>query len=96
MLGEKRHHLARDLQIRNIRIQVDPVQAFEVEDYMAIQDLVDVANMCHAWGGTIEGSASRALHTGLADPSMLPKNRLFEVLRLPLRTGASLRMTRTV
>ncbi|HEY3059582.1 MAG TPA: hypothetical protein VGL99_11455 [Chloroflexota bacterium] len=47
VLGEKRHHLAGYLQIRNVRIQVGPVEALKVEHNVAIKELVDVADSCH-------------------------------------------------
>ena len=48
MLAEKGDHLAANLQRRHISVQVDTIQAFEVQYHMPIQDLIDVAHPCHA------------------------------------------------
>jgi len=48
MLTEKGDHLAANLQARNVRVQVDTIQAFEVQHNMPIENLIDVADRCHA------------------------------------------------
>src|SRR5579872_3532523 len=48
MLAEKGDHLAANLQPRNIRVQVDAVQAFEVKHNMPIEQLIDVPHLWHA------------------------------------------------
>lgn len=40
MLGHERHHLAGDLQIRNITVEIDPVQRLDVQANMAIKQIV--------------------------------------------------------
>jgi len=48
MLAEECDHLATDLQPGNIRVQVDAVQALEVEHNMPVEQLVNVTHLCHA------------------------------------------------
>src|SRR5207249_1111883 len=48
MLAEKGDHLAANLQGRNVRVQVDTIQAFEVQHHMPIENLIDVPDACHA------------------------------------------------
>jgi hypothetical protein len=48
VLGEEHHDLPCDLQVRHVGIEVDAVQAFHVEGYMAVEQVVDVAHRrCH-------------------------------------------------
>ena len=47
MLTEKGHHLTAHLQRGNVGVQVNAVQAFEVQHHVPIEHLVDVANPCH-------------------------------------------------
>lgn len=42
MVGEEADDLARDLEFGNVGVEVDAVQAFEVEDDVALEDVVDV------------------------------------------------------
>ena len=48
MLTEKRDHLPAYLQLRNVGVQVNAIQAFQIERDMPIDDLIDVAYLCHA------------------------------------------------
>jgi hypothetical protein len=48
LLVEKGDHLAANLQGRNVRVQVDTIQAFEVQHHVPIENLIDVADRCHA------------------------------------------------
>jgi hypothetical protein len=47
MLAEERDHLAADLQFGDVGIQIDTIQALEVEHDVATEDLVDIAHRCH-------------------------------------------------
>jgi hypothetical protein len=46
MPGEKHHHLARDLQVRHVGVEVDAVQALQVEAHVAVEHVVEVAHRC--------------------------------------------------
>jgi hypothetical protein len=48
LLVEKGDHLAANLQGRNVRVQIDTIQAFEVQHHMPIENLIDVPDRCHA------------------------------------------------
>ena len=45
MLTEKRDHLPAYLQLRNVGIQVNAIQALQIEHDMPIDDLIDVAHL---------------------------------------------------
>src|SRR5215216_5008138 len=47
MLAEKSDHLAANLQGGNVGVQVDAIQALEVQHDMPIENLIDVADRCH-------------------------------------------------
>src|SRR5207248_11070591 len=53
---QERHHLARHLQVRDIRVQIDAVQALQIETDMAIEQLVDVRHLSHGAPPTRPGS----------------------------------------
>jgi len=44
---KKVNYLAGDLQLRDIAVEVDPIQAFEVQDDVTVQDFVDVDHLRH-------------------------------------------------
>ena len=48
LLVEKGDHLPTNLQGRNVRVQVDTIQAFEVQHHVPIENLIDVPDRCHA------------------------------------------------
>ena len=48
LLVEKGDNLAANLQGRNVRVQIDTIQAFEVQHHMTIEKLIDVPDRCHA------------------------------------------------
>jgi hypothetical protein len=39
--------LASDLQLRDIAVEVDPIQALEVQDDVTVQDVIDVDHFGH-------------------------------------------------
>jgi hypothetical protein len=45
---KKGDHLAASLEGRNVGVQVDAIQAFEVQHDMPVQNFIDVADRCHA------------------------------------------------
>ena len=47
VLGQERDHLAADLQVGDIGVEVDAIQALQVQRYMTVQDLVDVHHPPH-------------------------------------------------
>jgi len=47
MLGQERDNLAADLQVGDVGVEVDAIQAVQVERYVAVQDLVDVHHRRH-------------------------------------------------
>jgi hypothetical protein len=47
VLGQERDHLAADLQVGDIGVEVEAVQAIQVERDVAVQDLVDVHHRRH-------------------------------------------------
>ena len=46
---EKGDHLAANLQRRNVGVQVDTIQAFEVQQDMPVEHFIDVADPCHTY-----------------------------------------------
>src|SRR5262245_53098872 len=49
MLHQEGDYLSTDLQRRHVRIQVDAIEALEVQCNVALEDLVDGARGCHEW-----------------------------------------------
>jgi hypothetical protein len=47
VLGQERDHLPADLQVRDVGVQIDAVQALQVEGHMAVEEVVDVARCGH-------------------------------------------------
>jgi hypothetical protein len=47
MLGQERDHLAADLQVGDLGVEVDAIQAIQVERYVAVEDVVDVHHRRH-------------------------------------------------
>jgi hypothetical protein len=47
MLVEQGDHLAANLRCGNVGIQVDTIQAYEIQHHMPGENLIDVANHCH-------------------------------------------------
>jgi hypothetical protein len=47
VLGQERDHLPVNLQVGDVGIQVDAVQALQVEGHMAVEEVVDVAHRSH-------------------------------------------------
>jgi hypothetical protein len=47
VLGQEPDHLAADLQVRDVGVEVDAVQAIQVERDVAVQDVVDVHHRRH-------------------------------------------------
>jgi hypothetical protein len=47
VLGQERDHLAADLQVGDVGVEVDAIQAIQVERYVAVQDLVDIHHRRH-------------------------------------------------
>ena len=47
MLGQEPDHLAADPQVGDIGVEIDAIQAIQVERYVAVQDLVDVHHRRH-------------------------------------------------
>jgi hypothetical protein len=45
--GQERDHLAADLQVGDVGVEVDAVQAIQVERYVAVEDVVDVHHRRH-------------------------------------------------
>ena len=62
LLVEKGDHLAANLQLRNVGVQVDTIQAFEVQQDMPIEHLVDVADPCHTYPHKTPGDHHRTSH----------------------------------
>jgi hypothetical protein len=48
VLGQERDHLPANLQVRDVGIQLDAVQAPQVEGHMALEEVVEVARRSHA------------------------------------------------
>jgi hypothetical protein len=48
MLAEESNHLATDLQPGNVGVQIDAVQALEVEHNVPVEQLIDVPHFSHA------------------------------------------------
>jgi hypothetical protein len=42
------HHLPTDLQVGNIGVEVDPVEALDLQAHVSVQQLVDVDDFTHA------------------------------------------------
>jgi len=40
MRGHKRHHLPSHLQVRDIAVQIDPVQTLHIEAHMPVKNIV--------------------------------------------------------
>jgi hypothetical protein len=53
MLGQERDHLAADLQVGDVGVEVDAVQAIQVERYVAVEDVVDVHHRHHMTTPTV-------------------------------------------
>ena len=47
MAGEEAHDLAADLEVGDVRVEVDAVEAVEVQHDMSVEDVVDVADLNH-------------------------------------------------
>ncbi|HEY3193670.1 MAG TPA: hypothetical protein VGK42_00365 [Candidatus Dormibacteraeota bacterium] len=47
MLGQERDHLAADLQVGDVGVEVDAVQAIQVEGDVTVEDIVDVDHHRH-------------------------------------------------
>jgi hypothetical protein len=47
MLGQERDHLAADLQVGDVGVEVDAIQALQVQPHMPIQQIVDVDRLGH-------------------------------------------------
>jgi hypothetical protein len=47
VLGQEDDHLPTHLQVRHVGVQVDAIQALQVERYMAVEHVVDVAHRRH-------------------------------------------------
>jgi hypothetical protein len=47
MLGQERDHLAADLQVGDVGVEIDAIQAIQVERYVAVEDVVDVHHRRH-------------------------------------------------
>jgi hypothetical protein len=47
VLGEEGDHLPADLQVGDVGVQIDAVQALQVEGHMAVEEVVDVAGCDH-------------------------------------------------
>jgi hypothetical protein len=45
--GEEGDHLPADLQVGDVGVQIDAVQALQVEGHMAVEEVVDVARRSH-------------------------------------------------
>jgi hypothetical protein len=47
VLGQERDHLAADLQVGDVGVEVEAVQAIQVERDVAVEDVVDVHHRRH-------------------------------------------------
>jgi hypothetical protein len=47
MLGQERDHLAADLQVGDVGVEIDAIQAIQVKRHVTVQDLVDVHHRRH-------------------------------------------------
>jgi hypothetical protein len=47
MLGQERDHLAADLQVGDVGVEIDTIQAIQVKRYVALEDIVDVHHRRH-------------------------------------------------
>jgi|SRR5579875_1790331 len=48
MLTQEADHLAADLQLRHIRVQVQPIDTLDLERHMTLEHVVDVRHARHA------------------------------------------------
>jgi len=53
-------HLPADLQIRDIRVQVQPIDTLDLERHMTLEHVVDVRHVSHPRSMTSIGPASPA------------------------------------
>lgn len=47
MLGQERDHLASDLKFRDVAVEIDLVQAVDIQGHMASENLIDVNDRNH-------------------------------------------------
>jgi len=47
VLGEEGDHLPADLQVGDVGVQIDAVQALQLEGHMAVEEVVDAAHHSH-------------------------------------------------
>src|SRR6266852_5568287 len=47
VFGQEGDHLAAHLQVGDVPVEVDPIQAFEIHDDMPVQDIVDIDHFGH-------------------------------------------------
>jgi hypothetical protein len=42
MLGEKTHHLPAHLQVGDVGVEVDAVDALQIQDHVRVEEVIDV------------------------------------------------------
>src|SRR5438445_12946992 len=57
MLLQEPLHLRTDLQVRDIRVQIQPIDALDLQRDMAVEDITDVHNTRHAPQAVASGPA---------------------------------------
>src|SRR5579863_10223895 len=60
MARKERLHLPTDLQVRHVRVQIEPVHTLQLERHMTLEHLVDVRHARHRGSMTTQGPASPA------------------------------------
>ena len=57
MRSEEGDHLARHLEVGNVSVQIEPVDAGKVEAHMSLEHFIDVCHTRHATSVPARGSA---------------------------------------
>src|SRR6266571_4693216 len=92
MLGQERDHLAADLQVGDVGVEVDAVQAIQVQCHVTVEDIVDVHHTGH--GATPVRTASDSFRNDEAydtGPRWVPGGpRLASLMLLVVMAGPGL------
>ena len=59
MAAQEPHHLPTDLQVRQVRVQIQPVDALDLERHMTLEHVVDVRHVRHRWMVNAKGRLCR-------------------------------------
>ena len=72
VLGEEGDHLPADLQVGDVGVQIDAIQALQVEGHMAVEEVVDVARHSH---GTTSARGQARITLTSHSPAVTPDAR---------------------